>query len=454
MCKKQIIILLLLCAFITDASAQRNRDRRRWEATENGLVYKVLQCLQHRDTAAYFDLFPPFDTLWSMVNRNTDNTPEAQQELNNLKQHPQILVEFDPLYNRSIIDGFAHVLGKGDDSGVQWSSVVMARYELHMQEPKQSMMGYGRIVPERFAGYLFVQDEFNRVTYCIRIAEIQKIKGQFFGGQLLNVLQAKNVDEFVRKEEIEQDYLQWLAANPDTTTAIATKDSTDVADTTAGDNPLLMRRDEGPEEDAERREEVVDRRYYEGMMDNEIPIKMYIRYMRVLPGKPQQYDGLYKLGDSKKYLKLEITITPEGKWVIEDESAVGVMELVLKGRNYVGGWSNADENGFDVVMSQTGTPKGKIEILDKILDRGANPRVDESMFDEDEDGGKGKKRRKNSKEEEGKDKKQEKPAEKEPAKESEKPAEKANNDDGDSGKKKRKKTKDKENKEADGTQQK
>jgi hypothetical protein len=109
------------------------------------------------------------------------------------------------------------------------------------------------------------------------------------------------------------------------------------------------------------------------------------------------------------------------------------MELVLKGRNYVGGWSNADENGFDVVMSQTGTPKGKIEILDKILDRGANPRVDESMFDEDDDGGKGKKRRKNSKEEEGKDKKQEKPAEKEPAKESEKPAEKAKNDDGDSG---------------------
>ncbi len=445
--KPVIIILLLSCLSCVDAVAQRHRERRQWEATEGGLVYKVLQCMQRRDTAAYFDLFPPFDTLWSMVNRNTDNSPEAQQELSNLKQHPQILVEFDPLYNRSIIGGFAHVLAKGEDSGVQWSSVVMARYELHRQEPNQSMIGYSRIVPERFAGYVFVQDEFNRVTYCIRIAEIQKIKGQFFGGQLLNVLKAKNVDEFVRKEEMEQDYLRWLAAHPDTATVVATKDSTDVADTAAGENPLLMHREEGTDDDGDKREEVVDRRYYEGMMDNEIPIKMYIRYMRIIPGKPQQYDGLYKLGDSKKYLKLEITVTPEGKWVIEDESAVGVMELALKGRNYLGGWSNADENGFDVIMTQTGTPKGKVEILDKILDRGANPRVDESIFDEDNDGGKGKKRKKNNKEKEAKDKKQDKTTEKEPTKESEKEAEKPSKSDTKSVKVKRKRSADSVNKE-------
>ena len=445
-------MLLLLCVCCADAAAQRHRERRRWEATEGGLVYKVLQCLQRRDTAAYFDLFPPFDTLWSMVNRNTDNSPEAQRELNNLKQHPQILVEFDPLYNRSIIGGFAHVLGKGEDSGVQWSSVVMARYELHKQDPNQTMLGYNRIVPERFGGYMFVQDEFNRVTYCIRIAEIQKIKGQFFGGQLLNVLKAKNVDEFVRKEEMEQDYLRWLATHPDTTTAVATKDSTDVADTAAGDNPLLLHRDDRPDDDGDKREEVVDRRYYEGMMDNEIPIKMYIRYMRIIPGKPQQYDGLYKLGESKKYLKLEITVTPEGKWVIEDESAMGVMELVLKGRNYVGGWSNADENGFDVVMTQTGTPKGKIETLDKILDRGANPSVDESIFEEEDDGGKGKKRKKNKREKAARDKKQEKTTEKESSKENDIGAEKAANNNDASVKKKRKITTDGANKDKADTQ--
>lgn len=438
MCKKQIIILLLLvCVCNEDSVAQRHRERRQWEATEGGLVYKVLQCLQRRDTAAYFDLFPPFDTLWSMVNRNTDNSPDAQRELNNLKQHPQILIEFDPLYNRNIINGFAYVLGKGEDSGVQWSSVVMARYELHKQAPNPNMMGYSRIVPERFAGYMFVQDEFNRVTYCIRIAELQKIKGQFFGGQLLNVLKAKNVDEFVRKEEIEQDYMRWLATHPDTTNAVSTKDSTDVADTANADNPLMVHRDDGADEDAERREEVVDRRYYEGMMDNEIPIKMYIRYMRIIPGKPQQYDGLYKLGDSKKYLKLDITVNQEGKWVIEDESAVGVMELMLKGRNYVGAWSNADENGFDVVMSQTGTPKGKLEVLDKILDRGANPRVDESIFEED--GDKGKKRKKNTEDKENKEKIVDVSTEKESTKVSVKETEKATDSNGDNNKKKRKK---------------
>ena len=378
------LLFFLICA---DASAQfRQRKQRKWPATEGALMGKLMGCLQARDTAGYYELFPPFDTLWSMVTRNRDQSPEVQKELSNLKERPQILVEFDPLYNHDIIGGFCNVLGKGEDSGVQWQNMVMARYELRRQDPTRNLIGYDHIAPERFQGYLFVSDPSNRVVFCISLSEVQKIKGQFFGGQLHNVLEAKTVDEFHLKEERERAYFAWLAAQPDTIaidsaiTDTAISDSTRTGDTTQAVNPLLLMREEADDDDPTRRE-VIDRRYYEGTLDNEIPIKLYVRYMKAMPGKQQQFDGLYKLGENKRYLKLEIARTPEGKWTIEDESSTGIMELVLKGRTYTGAWINADENGFDVVLTQTGLPKGKMELLDRILDRGASGRVDESQFE-------------------------------------------------------------------------
>ncbi len=367
---------------------------------------KMLGCLQHKDTAGYYDLFPPFDTLWSMTMHNPDKSPETQKALNNLKEHPQVLVEFDPLYNKDIITRFCRVLSKGEDSGIQWNRVIMARYELHKQDPTRALIGYDKIAPERFQGYMFVVDGFNRVMFCVSVTEIQSIKGQFFGGQLLNVLQAKSVDEFRYKEQRENDFFQWKAEHPDSvaTDTVLITDTTGIKDTSEKGNLMIAKQEEAEEDDM--RKEVVDRKYYEGLMDNEIPIKLYVRYMKPVPGKPQQYDGLYKLGENKRYLKLEITRNKEGKWVIEDETAQGLMELVLTGRNYTGSWTNAEENGFDIELHQTGTPKGKIETLDGILDRGNSGKIDESVFEEAE----------KEEAEKDKEKKEERAAEKEKAK--------------------------------------
>lgn len=313
--------------------------------------------------------------------RNNSKDPGVQQELNNLRQHPQTLIEFDPLYNHDIMGRFSNVLAKGEDSGITWRYVVMARYQLQRQEPTKAFIGLEHIMPERFNGYMFISDGFNRLVFCISVAEIQKVKGQFFGGQVLNILQASSVDEFRRKEQMEKEWFEWAAANPDSVyLKKQPKDTTESADTTA--DPLSLSREE--DDDGDMRKNVVDRKYYEGLMDNEIPIRMYVRYMKPIPGKPQQFDGLYKLGDSKKYLRLEINRTEDGKWIIEDENFVGTMELKLTGRTYTGGWTNAEENGFDVEMTQKGTVKGKIETLDAILDQGRSARVDETQFEEEE----------------------------------------------------------------------
>ncbi len=381
-----VVFILLLILHATDSSGQfRNRRQKQWPKTEGELMAKLLHSLQNKDTAEYYSLFPPFDTLWSMTMHNPDKSPEVQKELAHLKEHPQVLIEFDPLYNKDIIGNFSRILAKGEDSGMQWGSTIMARYELHKQGPSRVLEGYDQIAPERFSGYMFVTDAFNRIIFCISVAEVQKIRGQFFGGQLVNVLEAKTVDQFRMKEEKERAYFEWVAEHPDSvaTDTVSHVDSVSKTDTSAvASNPLSILRDEDGDEDGLRRE-VIDRRYYEGLMDNEIPISLYIRYMKVYPGKPPQYDGLYKLGKNRRYLKLEITRNKDGKWIIEDETAVGTMELTLTARTYTGAWINAEDNGFDVVIRQTGTPKGKIELLDQILDRGASSRVDESQFEEE-----------------------------------------------------------------------
>lgn len=345
-------------------------------------MHKLLTTLKDKDTAAYYDLFPTFDTLWRMVMHNSDQSPETQKALANLKEHPQVLIEFDPLYNRSIVGGFANVLAKGEDSGVNWNNAVMARYELQISPPSRSLIGYEKVSPERFQGYMFITDKSTRVFHCIRVAEIQKIRNNFFGGQLLNILPAKTVDEYNLREQQEEAYFAWMAANPDSVAikdSIAKADTTESIDTTTANDPLSISF-EDDDETSLRRQIVVERKYYEGTLDNEIPMVLYIRYMKPIPGKPQQYDGLYKLGENKRYLRLEITRNSNGKWIIEDESAVGTMELLQDGRKFTGAWANADDNGYDVALAQTTAPPAKIELLDKIIDQGLSGRIDEEQF--------------------------------------------------------------------------
>ncbi len=382
--RQLVFVLLLTVVFTNSGSAQFGRHKKpSWPNTEGEMVHKLAQCLHDKDSVAYYHLFPPFDTLWHMVIHNSSRNPEVLAQLNKLKEHPQSLIEFDPMYNRSIMSNFFKVLEKGQDSGLRWSSSVVARYELHKQfNVHKSLIGFEQIAPERFSGFIFIRDKFNRATYCMSVGEVQKIKGKFFGGQVYDILEASTVDEFYKMQTAEIKYLEWRATHPDT--IAAQKDSIDsVSAAIMAKNPLMLdvAGDYDDDDDNEIEDlQVVDRKYYEGLMDNKIPIKLYIRYMRDFPGKPHQYDGLYKLDENKTYLRIFIRRDEKGNWLFEDELALGTMELTLKGDTYTGSWANANDNGYTVEVKETGTPEGKIEHLDRILDVGISGYVEENWF--------------------------------------------------------------------------
>ena len=385
---RNFFVLLLLCLLIAGTSDAffRKHKRRGEPKTEVDLMNSVVNCLRHKDTLSYFYLFPPFDTLWHMVLHNSDHSPEAERQLAYLKEHPQSLIDFDPYYNHNIMARFTALIAKGEDSGVHWNNMVIQRYELQKDNLTQNLAGYDKIAPERFKGYLFVRDLLGHQTYCITITEMQKIRGYFFGGQVINILEASTVDDYIAKEAKERQYYEWLTTHPIVDTPQQDSVRKALSDTTDDGEPGKKHglNANGDDDNSKIRKEVIDRKFYEGKFDEEIPVELYVRYMKdQRTGKLFAYDGLYKFGDQKNFVRLEITRTEDGKWTMEDDPPVGVLELVLKNKIYTGTWANNDNgSGYDVVLKQADIPEKKLEMLDNILDKGLSGSVREESMPE------------------------------------------------------------------------
>ncbi len=377
---KYVLIFLLV---FTGLSAYAKHKYRGLPRTEVGLMNNVIGCLQHKDTLDYFYLFVPFDTLWQLVMHNPDRSPETVRALNELKEHPQSLLEFDPKarlqpqHHRPLLQRAGR---KGKDSGIHWYQAVLQRYELSREVITQrKLAGYDAIAPERFKGYIFVRDAVGRQTFCITITEIQKIHGYFFGGQIINILEASSIDQFMYKEHEEQKYLEWLAKVriTDSLHADSMRNGSIDTDLVKRDTPKAAKQDvlsinSTDEDSAKTRKEVVDRKYYEGKFDDEVPVKLFVRYMKDLrTGVVSYYDGLYKFGDQVNYVKLNITRGADGKWIMEDDPPVGTMELELNDKVYTGSWlNNENQSGYDVVLKPAPLPQRKLEMLDKMLETG------------------------------------------------------------------------------------
>ena len=418
------LIFILLNSIPADAIGGKHKYSG-LPRTEVELMDRVLECLKNKDTISYFNLFPPFDTLWGMVNHNADQSPEAIKELNQLKEHPTVLIDLDPYYNHAIIGRFAQALGKGEDSGLNWKGIIMQRFELQKQGITRGMEGLQRIAPERFKGYLFVRDMLSSTTYCITITEIQKIKGFYFGGQVLNVLEASDIDQYLAREAAERKHVAkikqqsddrqkndtvkkvkisaiTMAASIDTTSdsfiiarylADSTREAlTKGATTKDGDtipqlpvdtakirrDKLLLSSPSADDDPSKMRHEVVDRRFYKGKLDDEIPIELYVRYMKDVKGKVSGWDGLYKFGDMQQYIKLDIT-KPDDKWLFEEPA--GTMELELSGKTYTGSWTSGENlTGYDAELTQKEISQKKIETLDKILENGSWGKTDKQKI--------------------------------------------------------------------------
>jgi len=374
------VITILLFSAGTATAKSDKKSNETPPKTEAELIDKVLNCLQYQDSVTYASLFPDFDTLWSQV--LSDSSFEDYAEMMQLRQHPDAVRQFDPYYNPRIVSNFYKATIKAKDSGIHWKDIVLRSYKLDKIRLTRDLVGYEKIAPVRFRGYVFIRDMLARKNYVFAINEMQNIKGYWYGGQVINIYPASSVDEYLAKqyaEVLKKKKMKEFGITEDT----AKKDSSSVAATMPQDD----------DDDAYATpKEVVDRKYYTGKFDNEIPVKLYVRYLRGnCPDGVCQWQAIYKFGDQEKYIKLDVSKTPDGKWSFVEDPPKGYMDLTLKNNVLTGSWSTADnQTGYDVRLTQADLSNNDAHRLDEIIENKlwAKPETDEQKDDDDnEDAG-------------------------------------------------------------------
>lgn len=390
------LLLLLVFVFSISHNLSAKDDPHAPAKTEQELIGKLLNTLQYSDTITYTNLFLSADTVWKMIfeYRAPDTgVEEGSTTLTFLMQHHDRIYAFDPAYNPDIIKDFIYVSQKGADSGIHWKSISLVRYQLIKEKPTRDLIGYDRIATNRLRGYIFIKDDITRKEYCFTVSDMQKIGNYWYGGHLLNVYEASTIDQFEAKmageikkkkqgpqaEEKKDDEAVAAKANADD------KDDED-ADKKAKAGSLSVKTEDDNEKDNPEGKEVVDRKIYRGTFDKEIPIILYVRYIKGgCPEKVCYWQAIYKFGDQDDYIKLDVSKTDDGKWLFVEDPAVGSMELTLKGKIYTGNWSSSDvQTGYDVKLTETAEPPKRYEALDKIIESGAWAKPEKSGEEKEE----------------------------------------------------------------------
>ncbi len=337
--------------------------------TEKELVNEVLVALQTNDDSTYGTLFPKFNLMWAQLMRFQDTNDWRMRRVANMRAHPELIRKFDPSFNERIIKTFENVYEKGRDSNIHWGDLLVAGYELDKIPMTHTMRGFEVIAPIRLQGILFVKDMLTRKKFGIAMTNIFLIEDNWYGGEVLNVLEASSVEEYHRKQRAEDKVMDqlWTALrNGELDSIIAAKDSLEKS------NMTVSYDDE--EEDANDSikifKEVTERKLYVGKLDNEIDVVLYVRGLKgSCPEQACAWEAIYKFGDLDEYLILTVSRKPDGTWAFEEED-VGVMELKHMGKQFNGAWiSFRDNTEYEARLTEKEAVRGRTLMkLDKKMD--------------------------------------------------------------------------------------
>lgn len=358
------LLLVLLCSS-ADAIPLLKKKKKKYDGpprSEAELIGRVLNCLMYSDTITYTTLCPEFDTVWKQILEYRAPDDESAQKISYIRQHPERVQQFDPYYNPLITKSFYYVETKGEQEGIHWHDIALERYELQKIRLTKDLVGYDLIAPVRYKGFVMIKDMISRKSYVFAINEIQVIDNYWYGGQAVNIFEAASFDEYIAKEFAEMRRKQKMKE-------FGIQDTTAVAQNEEGKS---TKTDDDDDDEEGPRKQVADRKYYVGKFDNEISVKLYVRYLKGdCPGGACSWEAIYKFGDQDEYIKLEVEKKPDGTWEFDEDPPIGGMDLVLKDKNYTGNWMSSDNTvGYDVKLTEAPLSGDKALELDKIIENG------------------------------------------------------------------------------------
>lgn len=338
----------LLLASVSLLSIFFSKDIFAQSKTEGELVQKIVFSLQQTDSFLYARVFPSADTTAMVTLRKAPKSSDAYQSSQYLLASPELMLYQDSAIQKRAWELYRNTFIKGKKLGIHWDAIVMSRYELEaLAKTRDEVLE--AIAPERFVGYVFVEDMLTRKIFTFTLSDIMKMDGRFYGGELNYVFEASSKDEFNAKLKAEK--IRIMKGLPDTTMQIV--DSTEYED-----------------DESNKRKQVADRKLYLGYLDDETPVDLYIRYIKGdCPEGICSWEAIFKFGDNE-YVKQEVSKTADGKWVFVEEETGGVLELELKGTTFTGIFSaTIDKVDYDAELRERPMTKKKMERLDAIIEK-------------------------------------------------------------------------------------
>lgn len=332
--------------------------------TEKELINEIIINLQTGDDSAYASLFPKFDHLRQLIYSYSPQDSIQQERIQKLISNQRHLRDFDPIYNEDILGRFNFVRNKADDSGIHWNDILIARYKLDKQRLPKDLIGFELIAPIRMNGFVFIKDVLSRRIYCLAVRDVFLIDDKWYGGLVLNILEANSVPEYeaqLKLEEQEMRRLMVAKANGTLDSVLAVKDS-------IRESKMKVFYSNEDDDDPETIfKEVIDRKLYQGYFDKEFGVELYIRYIK--GGCPDiicDWEAMYRFEDMDDYIVLDVERREDGTFVITEDE-VGVMEIKLSGNTFTGTWTSfSDKTEYEVYLKEEdGIKPKKLFKMDK-----------------------------------------------------------------------------------------
>lgn len=358
-CRYVCVAIVLLFTVSNNATAQVR--------TEKELIDEIVLNLQMGGDSSYASLFPFYDTLKEIVMTHSDPDSYKTVRLNTLRTNVGYLRHFDPEFNSDILGMFHFVRQKAIDSNLHWNDILIARYVLDKQRLPRELIGFELIAPLRLQGLIFVKDMLTRKTFGIAVKDVLMIDGKWYGGQVVNILEASNETEYNEKLRLEMKEMQaLLEAKED-----GTLDSILAVKARIHEEKIKIEAKEFEEQSALNMDkEVVDRKLFRGFYDKEIYLELYVRYIK--GGCPETicfWEAMYQFEDYDGFVPLQVSRKEDGTYMFVEED-MGVMEVKKKGNLLVGKWiAFSDKTEYEIILKEETEIKGrKLMRLDKELD--------------------------------------------------------------------------------------
>lgn len=321
--------------------------------TEADLIQHIVNSLQRSDSFGYANVFLSTDSFATMCLRKAPATTEAYQNAVTLKNNPVAMMLQDSFAKMRAFAQFKKVYERGERIEIHWLNILNSRYELE-QVGKTRDLALEAVAPDRFVGYLFVKDMLSTKHYVLSLADIMKIDGKWYGGLLNYIFEADSKEEFNEKLKAEKKRI--MRGIPDT----------------LGQYADSVHKMEAKEESAisQKRKQVADRKLYLGYLDNDIPVDLYIRFIKGdCPEKICSWEAMMKFGDND-FLPQEVTHNPDGKWVFTEDGNGGVLEMELKGSVFEGIFLETNDRiDYDAFLEEVPLSNKKMQKLDAIIEQ-------------------------------------------------------------------------------------